>query len=50
MTKDELRGFVVKHCSDEQLEAAITHHQKGSNEPLGALLTSQGKSTHYDCN
>jgi hypothetical protein len=26
MTKDELHGFVVQHCSDEQLDAAIKRH------------------------
>jgi hypothetical protein len=55
MHKDELHGYVAKLCSDEQLDAAINRHLQSSrcgryNQPLGALLTSQGKSTHYDCN
>jgi hypothetical protein len=55
MTKDELHGFVVKLCTDEQLDAAINRHLDSyrcgrCNQPLGALLVNLGKSTHYDCN
>ena len=55
MHKDELHGYVVKLCTDEQLDAAINRHLNSRrcgqcNQPLGALLVSQGKTTHYDCN
>jgi hypothetical protein len=55
MHKDELHGFVVKLCREEQLDAAINRNRRcrrwgRCNQPLGALLVSQGKSTHYDCN
>jgi hypothetical protein len=55
MHKDELHGYVVKLCSDEQLDAAINRHHNSRrcgrcNQPLGALLVSQGKTTRYDCN
>jgi len=55
MHKDELHGYVVKLCTDEQLDAAINRHLNSRrcgqcNQPLGALLVSQGKSIHYDCN
>jgi hypothetical protein len=55
VTKDELHGFVVKLCTDEQLDAAINRHLDSyrcgrCNQPLGALLVNLGKSTHYDCN
>jgi hypothetical protein len=48
MTKDELHGFVVKLCTDEQLDAAIKRHRNSyrcgrCNQPLGTLLVSQGK-------
>jgi hypothetical protein len=55
MHKDELHGFVVKRCSDAQLDAAINRHLNGHrcsdcNQPVGALLVSLGKSSNYDCN
>jgi hypothetical protein len=55
MHKDELHGFVVKLCTDEQLDAVIKRHHNSRrcgrcDQPLGALLVSQGKSIHYDCN
>jgi len=55
MHKDELRGFVVKLCTDEQLDAAINRHHNSRrcarcNQPLGALLVNLGKTIHYDCN
>ena len=55
MHKDEPRGYVVKLCTDAQLDAAINRHLDSRrcgrcNQPLGALLASQGKSIHYDCN
>jgi hypothetical protein len=55
MHKDELHGFVVKLCTDEQLDAAINRHHNGyrcgrCNQPLGPLLVGIGRSIHYDCN
>ena len=55
MHKNELHGFVVKLCSDEQLDAVIAKHQAAQrcgrcNQPLGELLVRHGKTIHYDCN
>jgi hypothetical protein len=42
MTKDELHGFVVQHCSDEQLDAAIKRHHNSR-----AVADATNHYAHY---
>jgi hypothetical protein len=55
MHKDEPHGYVVRLSTDAQLDAAINQYHNSRrcgrcNQPLGAVLITQGKSIHYDCN